>query len=72
MRKRRQAGEGSPHTHTRHLSEDISSQDEHDGSLRKNHSYKRAEEPPRNHDAKMICKHAECAGLTFDRKCEWR
>ncbi|KAJ8107156.1 hypothetical protein OPT61_g9061 [Boeremia exigua] len=61
----------SPHTHTRQLSEDISSQDEHDGSLRKNHSYKRAEEPPRNHDAKMICKHAECAGLTFDRKCEW-
>ncbi|KAL1598415.1 hypothetical protein SLS59_006699 [Nothophoma quercina] len=61
----------SPHAHTRHLSEDVSSQDEHDGSLRKNHSYKRAEEPPRNHEAKMICKHQECAGLTFDRKCEW-
>lgn len=62
----------SPHVHTRQLSEDISSQDEHDGSLRKNHSYKRAEEPPRNHEAKMICKHQECSGLTFDRKCEWR
>lgn len=62
----------SPRTHTRQLSEDISSQDEHDGSLRKNHSYKRAEEPPRNHEAKMICKHQECLGLTFDRKCEWR
>lgn len=62
----------SPRTHTRQLSEDISSQDEHDGSLRKNHSYKRAEEPPRNQEAKMICKHQECTGLTFDRKCEWR
>jgi hypothetical protein len=61
----------SPRTHTRHLSEDISS-DEHDGSLRKNHSYKRAEEPPRNSEAKMICKHSECSGITFDRKCEWR
>lgn len=62
----------SPRTHTRQLSEDFSSQDENDGSLRKNHSYKRAEEPPRNHEAKMICKHQECSGLTFDRKCEWR
>lgn len=62
----------SPHVHTRQLSEDINSQDENDGSLRKNYSYKRAEEPPRNHDAKMICKHQECLGLTFDRKCEWR
>ncbi|KAJ4984851.1 C2H2 transcription factor [Stagonosporopsis vannaccii] len=61
----------SPRIHTRQLSEDISSQDEHDGSLRKNHSYKRAEEPPRNQEAKMICKHQECSGLTFDRKCEW-
>ncbi|KAJ4343679.1 hypothetical protein N0V95_006582 [Ascochyta clinopodiicola] len=61
----------SPHAHTRQLSEDVSSQDEHDGSLRKNNPYKRAEEPPRNHEAKMICKHQECSGLTFDRKCEW-
>jgi hypothetical protein len=62
----------SPHIHTRQPSEDISSQDEHDESLRKNHPYKRVEEPPRNHEAKMICKHQECSGLTFDRKCEWR
>lgn len=62
----------SPYIHARQNSEDISSQDEYDGSLRKNHSYKRAEEPPRNHEAKMICKHQECSGLTFDRKCEWR
>lgn len=62
----------SPHTHTRQLSEDISSHDEQDGSLRKNNSHKRAEEPPRNNDAKMICKHSECSGITFDRKCEWR
>lgn len=64
----------SPHMHRRHQSEDSSSQDEqeHDGSLRKNHSYKRAEEPPRNLESKMICKHQECSGLTFDRKCEWR
>ncbi|KAH6642134.1 hypothetical protein C7974DRAFT_460388 [Boeremia exigua] len=61
----------SPQTHTRQPSEEFSSQDEHDGPLRKNHSYKRAEEPPRNDDAKMICKHQECSGLTFDRKCEW-
>ncbi|KAJ4320094.1 hypothetical protein N0V94_003564 [Neodidymelliopsis sp. IMI 364377] len=61
----------SPQTHVRQVSEDVSSQDEHDGSLRKNHSYKRAEEPPRNVEAKMICKHQECTGLTFDRKCEW-
>jgi hypothetical protein len=62
----------SPHTHARQVSEGASSQDEHDGSLRKNHSYKRAEEPPRNHEAKMICKHQECIGLIFERKCEWR
>ncbi|KAJ4362276.1 hypothetical protein N0V83_010369 [Neocucurbitaria cava] len=51
---------------------DSSEQDgEDDGSLRKNHSYKRAEEPPRNEDGKMYCRHHECAGLFFDRKCEW-
>lgn len=39
----------------------------------RNHSYKRSEEPPRNEDGKMICKHQECTGssTTFDRKCEW-
>ncbi|UPX14821.1 uncharacterized protein EKO05_0005292 [Ascochyta rabiei] len=61
----------SPHAHARQLSEEVSSQDEHDGSLRKNNAYKRAEEPPRNQEAKMVCKHQECSGLTFDRKCEW-
>jgi hypothetical protein len=41
-------------------------------SIRRNHAYKRSEEPPRNHDGKMTCKHNECANVTFDRKCEWR
>jgi len=40
-------------------------------SSRRNHAYKRAEEPPRNHEGKMVCKHSECTGVTFDRKCEW-
>ncbi|KAK7181364.1 C2H2 transcription factor [Paraphaeosphaeria sporulosa] len=59
--------------HVRQQSEDTSSQgDPEDAdSPRRNHAYKRAEEPPRNHDGKMICKHSECAGQTFDRKCEW-
>jgi hypothetical protein len=49
-----------------------SSQDgDDDGSLRKNHSYKRAEEPPRNEDGKMVCKYQECRGISFERKCEW-
>lgn len=61
----------SPCTHTRQLSEDISS-DRRDGPPQKNHSYKRAEEPPRNSESKMICKQLECSGITFDRKCEWR
>ncbi|KAF2025140.1 hypothetical protein EK21DRAFT_104160 [Setomelanomma holmii] len=62
----------SPRNHSRHGSEDHSSQDgDDDGSLRKNHSYKRAEEPPRNQEGKMICRHPDCTGLFFDRKCEW-
>ncbi|KAF2126659.1 hypothetical protein P153DRAFT_369330 [Dothidotthia symphoricarpi CBS 119687] len=40
-------------------------------SQQKNRSYKRAEEPPKNHDGKMICIHQDCATLMFDRKCEW-
>jgi len=58
----------------RRPSEDASSQGdpEEAGSPRRNHAYKRAEEPPRNHDGKMVCKQPECAGLMFDRKCEWR
>lgn len=67
-----------PHTatspsHSRRGSEDHSSQDgDDDGSLRKNYSYKRSEDPPRNPDGKMICRHPDCVGLLFDRKCEWR
>ncbi|KAF2646063.1 hypothetical protein P280DRAFT_387335 [Massarina eburnea CBS 473.64] len=58
----------------RQMSEDRSSvtQDGDDaGSPRRNHVYKRSEEPPRNHEGKMVCKHSECTSLTFDRKCEW-
>ncbi|KAF2681623.1 hypothetical protein K458DRAFT_309074 [Lentithecium fluviatile CBS 122367] len=55
----------------RQQSEDISSQDGDDASSpRRNHAYKRAEEPPKNADGKMICKHQDCASLTFDRKCD--
>jgi hypothetical protein len=56
--------------HERGLSESESSSDEHVGSL--SYAYKRTEEPPRNHEAKIICKHQECTGLVFDRKYEWR
>ena len=57
----------------RQQSEEASSQDGDDvGSPRRNHAYKRAEEPPRNPEGKMVCKHKECAGQIFDRKCEWR
>ncbi|KAF2112942.1 hypothetical protein BDV96DRAFT_579458 [Lophiotrema nucula] len=58
--------------HQRQISEDISSIDGDDTlGPRRNHAYKRSEEPPRNRENKMICKHEECASLTFDRKCEW-
>ena len=33
---------------------------------------RRTESPPLNVNKKMICKFAECAAITFDRKCEWR
>jgi hypothetical protein len=57
----------------RHISEDRSSQDgDDDGSLRKNYSYKRSEEPPKTQDGKMTCRHHECNGVLFERKCEWR
>lgn len=55
----------------RQPSEDRSSQDG-DDAPRGNHPYKSVEEPPRNHDGKMICKNTECASLTFNRKYEWR
>lgn len=63
----------SPQGHRRQISEDSSSQSgEDDNSLRRlNHSYKRAEEPSRNSDNKMVCRFQECTGLAFDRKCEW-
>jgi hypothetical protein len=61
-----------PRSHSRGLSVDSSQDGDDDGSLRKNHSYKRAEEPPRNEDGKMVCKYQECQGTSFDRKCEWR
>jgi hypothetical protein len=64
----------SSHGDTQQPSEDTSSQDNDNSGLstRKNHAYKRAEEPPRNHKNKMICKHSECANVAFDRKCEWK
>ncbi|KAI2484025.1 hypothetical protein Ptr902_02965 [Pyrenophora tritici-repentis] len=57
--------------HSRGLSIDSSQDGDDDASLRKNHSFKRAEEPPRNEEGKMICKYQECLGTSFDRKCEW-
>ena len=41
-------------------------------SPRRGHDYKRAEDPPRNAQNKMICTLKECANFTFERKCEWR
>ncbi|CAI6340882.1 unnamed protein product [Periconia digitata] len=61
--------------HSRQPSEDRSSVSQFGDDIgspgRKNHSYKRAEEPPKNAEGKMVCKHDECIGQTFDRKCEW-
>ena len=34
--------------------------------------FKRTESPRVNDHGKMTCKFVECAGVTFDRKCEWR
>lgn len=72
----RRISSASSFTHTRQISEDRSTTDgDEDGTSprQRNHSYKRAEEPPRNAENKMICKHPECTGstITFDRKCEW-
>jgi len=39
---------------------------------RRGHTLKRAEEPPKNDEGKMTCRfQSTCAGLTFDRRCEW-
>ncbi|KAF2190211.1 hypothetical protein K469DRAFT_682341 [Zopfia rhizophila CBS 207.26] len=63
---------GSSVGHPRDASEDRSSADGDNAlSSRRNHAYKRSEEPPRNREGKMICKHKECANITFERKCEW-
>ncbi|XTI89211.1 hypothetical protein V2W45_1490429 [Cenococcum geophilum] len=37
----------------------------------KGYTYKRAKDPPRNAQNKMIYKFKECANITFKRKCEW-
>ncbi|KAH7384105.1 hypothetical protein DE146DRAFT_759903 [Phaeosphaeria sp. MPI-PUGE-AT-0046c] len=68
----RSNADASPRNHSRRISEDLTSQDgDDDGSLRGKLNHKRAEEPPRNQQGKMICINSECAGLLFDRKCEW-
>jgi hypothetical protein len=56
------------------MSEDPSSPDGIEPfSPRRGFTHKRNEEPPRNEGGKMICRfQATCAGLTFDRRCEWR
>ncbi|EUC29199.1 hypothetical protein COCCADRAFT_107162 [Bipolaris zeicola 26-R-13] len=69
--RRQSLAASPPRSHSRSLSVDSSQDGDDDGSLRKNHSYKRAEEPPRNEDGKMVCKYQECQGVSFDRKCEW-
>jgi len=62
----------SPQNHNRYISEAPSSvSGEDDGTSRKSLLYKRAEEPSRNTDGKMTCRYQECAGLYFERKCEW-
>lgn len=53
-------------------SEDDTSQDGGNGrSPRRQQAHKRLEEPPRDSNGKMTCRHTECKGVTFDRKCEW-
>ncbi|KAH9877701.1 hypothetical protein J1614_002918 [Plenodomus biglobosus] len=60
----------SPQSHSRQISEDRSSLSG-DDERKVNYSYKRNEEPQRNSEGKMLCKHPDCSGLVFDRKCEW-
>ncbi|KAF2276356.1 uncharacterized protein EI97DRAFT_450212 [Westerdykella ornata] len=47
------------------------SQDGEEEYSQKHRSFKRAEEPRRNQDGKLICVKPTCIGVTFDRKCEW-
>ncbi|KAI8932208.1 hypothetical protein NX059_011086 [Plenodomus lindquistii] len=60
----------SPQSHSRQISEDRSSLSG-DDERKANYSYKRNEEPERNAEGKMTCKHQDCAGMIFERKCEW-
>ena len=42
-------------------------------SPRRGFTHKRAEDPPRNGEGKMVCKFTTtCGGLIFERRCEWR
>lgn len=42
-------------------------------SPRRGFTHKRAEDPPRNTEGKMVCKFTNtCGGLIFERRCEWR
>ncbi|KAF2848090.1 hypothetical protein T440DRAFT_470442 [Plenodomus tracheiphilus IPT5] len=60
----------SPQSHSRQISEDRSSLSG-DDERKINYTYKRNEEPERNSEGKMMCKHQDCSGLIFERKCEW-
>jgi hypothetical protein len=65
------------HVHPDHheeIGEEMSSPDHQEPfSPRRGYTHKRSEEPDRNAQGKMICKfQSTCAGLTFDRRCEWR
>ena len=41
-------------------------------SSRRGNTHKRSEEPPRDSQGKIICSSSSCAGLIFERRCEWR
>jgi hypothetical protein len=41
-------------------------------SSRRGNTHKRAEEPPRDPNGKILCRFSSCAGLVFERRCEWR
>ncbi|ENH98640.1 hypothetical protein COCC4DRAFT_85878, partial [Bipolaris maydis ATCC 48331] len=61
----------SPASHHTSRSTDSPQFGDNNESLRKNHSSKRGKEPSRNGDNKIMCKHQECQGISFDRKCDW-
>jgi hypothetical protein len=41
-------------------------------SSRRGNTHKRSEEPPRDAQGKIVCSFSSCAGLVFERRCEWR